>query len=108
MSRLWDTPQFWARQEADEMLREMWDEPVDALADSFEKSAASYDGGPDMAAAVLADLRRRVAAGVRFWPDSALPADLEPRENAPAQHAPPPAEAQPAPDEDLIDDDIPW
>lgn len=50
------------------MLREMSDVPPEALADSFERSAANYDGEPDMAAAIVADLRRRAAAGIRFWP----------------------------------------
>lgn len=91
MSRQWDTPEFWVRQEADEMLREMWGEEVDALADSLERSAASYDGGPEMAAAIVAELRRRAGAGIRFWPD------------------PKAAELIAAdPDVDLIDDDIPW
>ena len=67
MSRLWDTPEFWARSEADEMLREMPDAEPAALADSVERSAASYDGNREFAALVSADLRRRVDAGTRFW-----------------------------------------
>ncbi len=67
MSRLWDTPEFWARSEADEMLREMADADPAALADSFERNPGSYDDDPDLAAAIIAELRRRSAAGVRFW-----------------------------------------
>lgn len=68
MSRLRDTPGYWARSEADEMLREMSDVPPEVLADSFERSAANYDGEPEMAVAIVAELRRRAAAGIRFWP----------------------------------------
>ena len=67
MSRLWDTPEFWARSEADEMLREMPDAEPAALADSFERSGANYDGDPELAALIIIDLRRRAAAGARFW-----------------------------------------
>ena len=67
MSRLWDTPEYWACSEADEMLREMANVAPGALADSFERSAAIYDGEPEMAATVVAELRRRAAAGIRFW-----------------------------------------
>lgn len=67
MSGTWDTPEFRARAEADELLREMPELEPGALADSFERSAANYDGTPEMAAAIIAELRRRAAAGVRFW-----------------------------------------
>lgn len=67
MSRPWDTPEFWARSEADEMLRDMPDAEPGALADSFERSSANYDGGPEMAALIITDLRRRAAVGARFW-----------------------------------------
>ncbi len=67
MSRLWDTPEFWARSEADEMLREMPDLDPMAVADSFERTSASYDGGLELAAMIVADLRRRAAAGTSFW-----------------------------------------
>lgn len=67
MTRWSDTPEYWARSEADEMLREMPDVEPGALADSFERSAANYDGEPEMAAAIVAELRRRATAGVRFW-----------------------------------------
>lgn len=39
-----------------------------ALADAFERSAANSDGEPDVAAAIVAELRERAAAGIRFWP----------------------------------------
>lgn len=67
MSRLWDTPEFWARSEADEMLLEMPDLDPEAVANSFERSSANYDGGPKLAVLIVADLRRRAAAGTRFW-----------------------------------------
>lgn len=91
MSRMWDTPEYWARVEADEMLREMADCDPAALANSFERSAASYDGDPETAAAIIAELRRRAVAGVRFWtgPEAILAA----------------AAGKPA---DITDDDIPW
>lgn len=101
MSRLWDTPDFWARSEADEALREMPDVEPAALADSFEKSAASYDGDPQMVALIAADLRRRAAGGIRFWP-------------APQSIADAPAPKRLAGTEtstnisQLIDDEIPW
>lgn len=66
MSRLWDTPEYWARSEADEVLREMSNVEPGALADSFESSASNYDGEPEMAAAIITELRRRAAAGIRF------------------------------------------
>lgn len=66
MGRLWDTPEFWVRSEADEMLREMPESNPGAVADSFERSVANYDGDPGFATAVVGELRRRAAAGVRF------------------------------------------
>lgn len=68
MSRLWDTPAYWARGEADEMLREMSNVAPEAVADSFERSAANYDGEPEMAVAIIAELGRRAAAGTAFGP----------------------------------------
>lgn len=67
MNRLWDTPELWARSEANEALREMPDMDPAAMADSLEKSAASYDGDPEMVVLIVEDLRRRAAAGIRFW-----------------------------------------
>ena len=67
MSRLWDTPEFWARSEVGEMLREMLDAEPAALADSFVRSATNYDGDLKLAALIITDLRRRAANGARFW-----------------------------------------
>lgn len=95
MSRLWDTPEYWARSEADEMLREVEDRDVAAVADAFERTSANYDGDPDFAAAILAELRLRATAGVRFWSN---PQVLAPESSAPAR-------------DDigaLIDGQIPW
>lgn len=101
MSRLWDTPEFWARSEADEALREMPDIAPGALADSFERTAANYDGEPEMAAMIITELRRRAAAGIRFWPG---PQSLgtDPSSGATETND---AQAEIA---DLIDDEIPW
>ena len=74
MSRLWDTPEFWARSEADEMLRDYPNTDACALADSFARTSSSYDGDPDFAREIAAELRKRADAGVRFWPE---PAELE-------------------------------
>lgn len=68
MSRLWDTPEFWTRFEADELLRDYPDTDVGALADMFERSLGSYDGDPDLARDIIGELRRRANAGIRFWP----------------------------------------
>lgn len=97
MSRLWDTPDYWARYEADETLREMPDAEPAAIADELERSAENYDDGAEMAALIVADLRHRAAAGVRFWP-------------GPQPIATVPATGQVASDDfaELIDDDIPW
>jgi hypothetical protein len=90
MSRLWDTPEFWARSEADDILREMSNVAPDVLADSLEQSAANDDGDPEMVELIVADLRHRAAAGVRFWPLSQAMAEA------------------PALPDALTDDDIPW
>ncbi|UVO50134.1 hypothetical protein M0208_06230 [Sphingomonas sp. SUN019] len=68
MSRLWDTPEFWARAEADEVLRDYPDTDTRALADMFERTRSGYDGDPDLARAIVGELRRRADAGIRFWP----------------------------------------
>ena len=103
MSRLWDTPEFWARSEADEVLREMLDAEPGSLADSLERSVASYADGPEMAVLIIAELRRRAAAGVRFWsgpqpiaqvPEAQLAADSRTRETRDIR--------------ELINDEIPW
>jgi len=91
MSRLWDTPEFWARQEADEILNEYTDSSPAELAESFEKTMASYDGDAADAAAILSELKRRAEAGIRFWPGPTL---VEP--SAVLAGA------------DIGEDDIPW
>lgn len=67
MSRMWDTPDFWARGEAHEALRDMPDVEPAAMAHSLKRSAASYGGDPETVALIATDLRRRAAAGIRFW-----------------------------------------
>jgi hypothetical protein len=69
MSRLWDTPEFWARSEADEMLRDFPATDVAALADSMERMPDSYDGDPQFTLNLVTELRHRAVAGVRFWPE---------------------------------------
>src|ERR1700712_1992599 len=68
MSRLWDTPEYWARTEADEILRDFPNTDVAALATSFEHSHENYDGDPAFARDIIAELKTRAAAGIRFWP----------------------------------------
>jgi hypothetical protein len=104
MSRLWDRPEFWVRTETDELLREMWDTDLLSLASSFERSAASYDGGPEMAAAIVSELRRRAAAGVRFWPGPRAVDGMEGTELVWPGDVLPMSE----PDAVLLDDEIPW
>lgn len=105
MSRLWDTPAYWARSEADEMLREMADMDPGAVADSFERSAANYDGDPEMATAIIAELRRRAVAGVRFWSGPQPLTDPRSVTSEEAGRVPVPLNAG---TDDLSDDDIPW
>ena len=69
MSRLWDTPEFWARSEADDALHDMPNVAPAALADAFERSAVNYVGDPELVAFIAAELRCRAAAGIRFWAD---------------------------------------
>ena len=64
----WDTPDYWVRSEVDEMLWELEGIDVGQVLDSFQQTCADYDGGPDMAAAVIGELRRRATAGVPCWP----------------------------------------
>ncbi len=68
MNAVWDTPEFWARSEADEIVRDMPEVLPGQLADSLETSAASCDGAPEFVALIVADLRRRATASLRFWP----------------------------------------
>lgn len=77
MSRLWDTPEFWARSEADELLRDYPNTDVRTLADSLARTSRNYDGDPDFAREIIAELRERAAAGVRFWPQPCGLASLE-------------------------------
>lgn len=107
MSRLWDTPAYWARSEADEMLREMADMGPGAVANSFERSAANYDGDPEMATAIIAELRRRADAGVRFWPGPQPLVDQPSAITTPEEAGRGPAPLNVGTD-DLSDDDIPW
>lgn len=97
MSRLWDTPDYWPRYEADEMLRELPDTEPTALADELERGAANFDDGAQMAALIVAELRRRAVAGICFW-------------SGPQPIATSPATGQGASADiaELIDDDIPW
>lgn len=76
MSRLWDTPEFWARSEADELLRDYLNSDPRALAKSFERTGGSYDGDPEFARDIIAELHKRADAGIRFWPEPEL-ASLE-------------------------------
>lgn len=107
MSRSWDTPAYWARSEADEMLREMADIDPGAVADSFERSAANYDGDPEMATAIIAELRRRADAGVRFWSGPQPIVDQQSAMTTP-EEAGRVAVPFDADTDDLSDDDIPW
>lgn len=77
MSRLWDTPEFWARSEADEMLRDYPSTDVGALAESLACTSHNYDGDPDFAREIVAELHKRAEAGVRFWPQPCGLASLE-------------------------------
>lgn len=106
MSRLWDTPEFWARSETDEMLREMSDADPDALADSFECNLGSYDDDPELAVAIVGELRRRAAAGIRFWPEPHLHG-AEPK-NESAEKASPAWVSSANETIDVTDEDIPW
>ena len=105
MRCLWDTPEFWARSEADEMLREMPDVEPGALANSFERSAASYDGDPEMVRLIAADLRRRAEAGTRFWPGPLL---IDATAESETSNGTYPLLVPPTSVAELIDDDIPW
>ena len=70
MSRLWDTPEFWIRSDADEVLRDCPTLTADALAERFERSSSRhYD--PQFVRDLIAELRKRGYARVRFWPDQA-------------------------------------
>lgn len=95
-----DVPDYWVRQEADDILLDMAKRSPAALADEFERTCANFDGGDEMAAAIVAELRRRAAAYIRFWPG---PTPVEMAADARK------ADGVAAVDfGDLSDDDIPW
>lgn len=77
MSRLWDTPEFWARSEADELLRDYPNTEVGVLAASLGRMRGDVEGDPEFARDIVAELTKRAAAGVRFWPEPAGLAALE-------------------------------
>jgi hypothetical protein len=77
MSRLWDTPDFWARSEADELLQDYPETEVRALARSLERGGSNYEGDPGFARDIVVELHKRADAGVRFWPDPDEMAALE-------------------------------
>ena len=56
------------RYEADEIASEYKDADLISWVGELERKADVYDGGPEMALQVAAELRRRAAAGVRHWP----------------------------------------
>lgn len=55
--------------EADQLLDEFAESSVAYLAQGLVERADAYSDGRDAAMAIAAELRRRQAAGVRFWPD---------------------------------------
>lgn len=74
MSRLWDTPDFWARSEADELLRDHPGTDVRALAGSLAQGRSDYTSDPGFARDIVTELHKRADAGIRFWPQ---PVDLD-------------------------------
>ena len=62
----------WIRAEADALLNDMPDMDILAAATELEAKAGVYDGGAQTACKIAAELRRRAAAGVRFWPPPKL------------------------------------
>lgn len=71
MSRLWDTPDFWARSETDELLREHPNTDVRMLAELLAQGRSDYDGDPAFARDIIMELHKRADAGIRFWPQHA-------------------------------------
>ena len=65
----------WVRTEADQLLRDMPDTDILALASELDAKAAVFDGGPQMAHDIASELRRRAEAGVRFRPVPTLVKD---------------------------------
>jgi hypothetical protein len=84
----------WVRRDVDLLLDDYPDTSVAALAAALERDKDSYDDGPERALEVVAEMRSRVEANVRFWP---LP--------GPNHAVPPPTFAEFDPVED---DEIPW
>jgi hypothetical protein len=70
MSRLWDTPDFWIRTEADEVLRDCPTLTADALAERLERRRSQRYGDPKFVEDIIIELRKRAYARVRFWPKS--------------------------------------
>ena len=68
MSRLWDTPEFWARTEVDDLLRRYPERDVSALADWLERQPNGYARDPGFARDIVVELHKRAAAAIRFWP----------------------------------------
>ena len=67
MSRLWNLAEdakALVRMEADGIIADYPDLDPFALARELDRSESSYDGGPEMARAVAAELRRRGMAAV--------------------------------------------
>jgi hypothetical protein len=67
MSRLWDTPEFWVRAEADQLLSDYPDTVAAVLARTLRRDLGSYDGDPQVVRGIVGKLHRRAEAGVRVW-----------------------------------------
>jgi hypothetical protein len=72
MSRLWDTNDYWARTGADQLLGRNPAVAPGLLADRLEGDAP-IDGDRAYTAALIRELRKRVDAGLRFWPEDDVP-----------------------------------
>jgi hypothetical protein len=68
MGLQWEPRDHWIRTEVDAMLQDFGANDVARFADEFERTCTRYDEEPDIAAALVAELRRRAVAGVRYWP----------------------------------------
>lgn len=107
MSRLWDTPEFWVRSEADEMLRDYPATDVITLADYMEKSPVAGDGDPQYTLNLATELRHRAAAGVRFWPAHDGLSQIEQEVRAAVMGCAIPAWRTDADDRDSEEDEVP-
>ena len=76
MSRLWDTPEYWARTEVDELLQDYPARSVAELAASFAQSHPAYEGDPQFARDIVVELLKRAGEGVRFWDEPQDLADI--------------------------------